>query len=308
MIKQFKILNKSILLLLIIVNLPFVLYSQKDIKPISFDKVVKLKGKKYATYYQLTDSSKIALAIDGPGVLTVYNRVSIDKNSTSSNPYTLEYNLNGRLRYTRPMKAQLKSKQIRYAYLSNSLPSTLKKFDIKIPPGSHVVHFNTKGIANQIGLARFLYQPNRKLIWKEISSLKKLPELFIAHPELNVQRRYARINSENGFVFNAEGHSKIRIYFRAEFDYTTHEQDIIRLKLLKNGNCEAIYKATCFRSDKAEYLNDDERVPGTLRKYYIDIDTNDNAVYEIALKDPSKTAIIRVSLGKEELPATFSKL
>lgn len=283
-------------------------FSQFNIAPKTYKNSLSLIGNKSYTYYEISDTLKTKVVVQGPGILVVNNRAAISSSARQTQPYTLGYTINGRLRYSHRIPALVRSKELNFKDAKIGIPSISHRLKINIPPGKHTLLFSSDFNENQKLLSRFIYQSTQDYDWEELSSLQTNPKVFIVHPHLKKKREYTRIDAEKGFVFRSDKHTKVRIYFRAEFNYKLYEQSTLRFKLLKNGNCEATYKATCFRSDEAEYETERHFVPSTLRKYYIDLDVDRNDVYELILNDPNQSAIVRVFLGKPSVSSSFAKL
>ena len=64
--------------------------------------------------------------------------------------------------------------------------------------------------------------------------------------------------------------------------------------VLKEGS-EVIntYKLSCFRSSQVEYKDNDEMIPGTLDRIYIDVPKGKHS-YTLNVNNNNKTALIRV--------------
>ena len=88
-----------------------------------------------------------------------------------------------------------------------------------------------------------------------------------------------------------------QLFLRADFTYKMHTDNVIRL-VIKSGKDSKTYKLTCKKSKRVENLTDRKLIPGSLEKIYIDIPLKKgNNNYELFLKDPKKSALVRVFLN-----------
>ena len=90
------------------------------------------------------------------------------------------------------------------------------------------------------------------------------------------------------------------MFLRADFDYKMHDQNIIRFILKRDGIPLKTYKITCKKSNAVENLSDQKLICGALEKIFIDLKDIGTHHYEIILKDPNKSAMIRVFLDDKK--------
>ena len=275
---------------------------KKELKPKKFVSTVHMSGQSDFIYYALSEKTSTTLEVKGPGKLTIYNRVRLLDNKKLSQPYYLKYTLDKKKVSTKKISSKEISKKVRYK--SKKLagkPSKADKEVIIIPPGKHTISFY-KYKTNQKAHARFEFTPTAKQNWKELvnTDLKKVDLQYLDTKKKN---QYVRIDHNNSFNFSATNDkSKLRIFLRADFTYKMHTDNIIRL-VLKNGKESKTYKITCKKSKKVENLTDKQLIPGSLEKIYIDIPLKKGQNnYELSLKDPKKSALVRVFINqpKEE--------
>jgi len=274
---------------------------RKEIKPKKFVGTVHMIGSTDFIYYALSEKTKTSIEVTGPGVLTLYNRVRLENNTKLSTPYYLKYTLDKKRIVSRKIGPQAIS--IKVKYKSKKLkgkPSKADKEIIKIPPGKHTISFY-KYKTKQKAHIRFMYEQKEKLNWNELKSDNDLKKVTLQYLKTKKEQQYYRVDNANGFSFvTTKGHSKIRVFLRADFDYKMHSENIIRILLREKGTKTTTYKMTCFKSKKVENRTDKKLIPGKLEKLYIDIPVKGNHSYELLLKDPKKSALVRVFLDKKK--------
>lgn len=271
---------------------------KKELKPKKFVSTVHMSAESDFIYYALSEKTKTTLDVKGPGKLTIYNRVRLLDNNTLSKPYYLKYTLDKKKVATKKISPKEVSKKVRYKNKKLAgKPSKADKEVIIIPPGKHIISFY-KYKTKQKAHVRFEFTPTAKQNWKELVStyLKNVALQYIATKKKN---NYYRINNTEVFRFSTtENNTKVRVYLRADFTYKMHADNVIRL-VLKSGKDSKTYKLTCKKSKKVENLTDRKLIPGRLEKIYIDIPLKKgNSQYELSLKDPNKSALVRVFVNQ----------
>ncbi|NQY06882.1 MAG: hypothetical protein HRT68_12015 [Flavobacteriaceae bacterium] len=266
---------------------------KQEIRPKKFVSIVYIKGPSDFLYYALSEKSKTTIEVEGPGKLTVYNRVRLEKNQPTSTPYYLKYVLDDRLITSRKVGPQKKSEKIKYKKNLPGTPSKADKEVIKIPPGKHKLTF-FKHKTMQKAHVRFVYQKSDKISWRELKNNKDSKGIKIQYTKSKKEQTYFRVTNKNSFSFSAENNSKLRVFLRADFDYKIHNQNIIRLIVKKDGKQIGTYKVTCKKSIAVDNLTYKKLIPGSLEKIFIDLPKGQKGKYEILLKDPNKSAMIRV--------------
>lgn len=276
--------------------------AQKEIKPLKFLTTVQLTGPSDFIYYALSEKVKTALVVEGPGELTLYNRVRLNTNEKESKPYFLKYTLNNKMIISKKIGPQTASQKIKYKSTKvDGVPSVVDKVIIKIPPGKHKLNFY-KCKTDQKVHVRFMYKQEIKTNWKEIKTKNDLKQVVILNLKSKKTQNYSRIDNFQRFKFSTnEDNSKIRVFLRADFNYKMHSQNVCRVILKENGKNIATYKITCHKSKVVENKTDKKLIPGSLEKLYIDIPVNGKHNFELLLKEPNQSALVRVFIDESEV-------
>lgn len=301
----FKFIKLSLLITFFIAS--HVLHAQKkELKPKKFVSTVHMSGSSDLIYYALSEKAKTTIEVQGPGKLTIYNRVRLLDHKTLSKPYYLKYTIDKKKVATKKISAKKVSQKI--CYKNKKLigkPSKADKEVITITPGKHTISFY-KYKTKQKAHVRFEFLPTEKQNWKELvnTDLKNVVLQYLASKK---KIKYTRITNKDSFRFSSTiNHSKVRIFLRADFTYKMHTDNIIRL-VLKNGTETKTYKLTCNKSKTVENLTDRTLVPGKLEKIYLDIPLQKGIhQYELSLKDPKKSALVRVFINQPKIEKTLS--
>jgi len=268
---------------------------KQEVKPTKFVNLVPMVGDSDFVYYALSEKSKTTIEVQGPGDLIVYNRVRLEKNQERSKPYYLKYLLDNKRIISEKIGPQTKSSKVTYKGNLKGTPSKADKITIQIPPGKHTLNFYKYKTKNKAHV-RFVYEQKAKPHWIDQTPLTALEPVGITHITSKKTQNYYRIDANQGFSFSANNQQRIRVYLRADFTYKMHGNNVLRL-VLKQGSSEiSTYKITCQKSNKVEYANDKKHIAGALEKIYIDLPKGVDQTYELQLKEPGKSAIIRVSL------------
>ena len=275
---------------------------KKELKPKQFVSTVHMKGKADFIYYALSEKTKTTIEVEGPGKLTVYNRARLEKNEQASQPYYLKYLLNNKLVISKKIGPQDKSTKVRYKNKLPGVPTKAVKEVIKIPPGKHKISF-FKHKAKHKAHVRFVYEKTKKTHWKELTSKDNDP-IKIQYLKSKKQQQYFRVNNKEGFLFSTNNNKKLRVFLRADFDYKMHNENIIRFILKRDGKPIKTYKVTCKKSNAVENISNQKLIPGNLEKIFIDLKDSGAHRYEIILKDPKKSAMIRVFVDDKEKATT----
>ncbi|WP_299551744.1 hypothetical protein [Seonamhaeicola sp.] len=272
---------------------------RKEIKPKKFVSLVHMTSDSDFVYYALSEKTKTSITVTGPGKLIVFNRVRLEDNQKASRPYYLKYIIDGKRIISQKIGPQEMSKKVSYKSNLPGTPSKVDKEVINIPPGKHQLNFY-KYKTKQKAHVRFVFQPTKKLFWKELKSISNLNRVKIEHQKNKKQQTYYRIDNKSGFKFRNDSSQKLRIFLRADFNYKMHDENVIRFALKKNGEVIKTYKVTCKKSAAVQNITDKALMPGALEKVFIDIPSQDKNQYEIVLKNSDKSAIIRVFLGNKK--------
>lgn len=301
---------KALLITILLVASHNLQAQKKELKPKKFVSTVHMSGQSDFIYYALSEKTSTTLEVKGPGKLTIYNRVRLIDNKKLSKPYYLKYTLDKKKVSTKKISPKEVSKKVRYKSKKlTGKPSKADKEVIIIPPGKHVISFY-KYKTKQKAHARFEFTPTAKQNWKELVSTD-LKKVELQYLDTKKKNKYVRIDHNNSFSFSTtNNNSKLRIFLRADFTYKMHTDNIIRL-VLKSGQNTKTYKLTCKKSKKVENLTDKKLIPGSLEKIYIDIPLKKGQnQYSLFLKDPKKSALVRVFINQskeEKILSTVSK-
>ena len=273
---------------------------QSEIKPKKFVSAVYMNGASDFIYYALSEKSKTTLMVNGPGKLTVYNRVRLENNAAQSTPYYLKYIVDGKKIATKKVGPQKFSKKVRYKNSKlKGKPSKADKETILVPPGKHHITFY-KYKTKQKAHVRFVFTPSKKLKWTEVTD-STLSKVNLQYVKTKKSNHYTRIDENNSFrLVTGKENTKIRIFLRADFTYKTHTTNTVRLVVKSENGDLKIYKLTTKKSNSVENLSDKHLIPGKLEKIYIDLPLEKEQSYELSLKDKNQSALIRVFLDNQK--------
>ena len=292
--------NVSALMLLVLLS-SNVCAQKKELKPKKFVGTVHMIGSTDFIYYALSEKTKTSIEVTGPGLLTLYNRVRLENNAKLSTPYYLKYTLDNKRIVSRKIGPQAISSKVKYKSKKlKGKPSKADKENIKIPPGQHTISFY-KYKTKQKAHIRFVYEQKEKINWNELKPENDLKKVTLQYLKTKKEQQYYRVDDAKEFSFTTtKSHSKIRVFLRADFDYKMHSENIIRILLKEKGEKTTTYKLTCFKSKKVENRTDKKLIPGKLEKLYIDIPLKGDHSYGLLLKDPKKSALVRVFVDKKK--------
>jgi len=282
---------------LMISNIETVLDKGVILEPKEFTETVQITGASDYTYYSLSNEERTTIEVIGPGTLSVYNRVQLEEDVLKSQSYFLKYIIDGAKVQTKKINSKLHSNNVSYKNKElNSKPSKAHKEVIRIPPGKHSISFYKSNVDQNVHV-RFKFDKTKKQNWKEIKSYG-LQKVQLQEVSSKKKVSYSRIDHTKSFNFStSRNNSKIRVFFRADFDYKMYNQSIIRFTLKNQSGEFRNYKLTVEKSNRVENLTDKELVPGKLEKIYIDIPVNQNEKYELSIKDSKNSALVRVFLN-----------
>ncbi len=249
-----------------------------------------IKSGKRLKYYKLNSVIPTIVNINDPGKLIVYSRKRLTENNKKG--YSFSYkDKNANKRIIRVDSPKLSLSAVYKSFNIDQIPSGYTKTVIDIPNRYGELIFSSDFPVD----ARFLFmKDDKKTIWKDISSINKSESIILQYKESETERKYYRISEDQTFSFNVTGPKKIRILSRGEYHYDMHSNNDYEIILKKGTEVINTYKLSCFRSSKVEYKDNDEMIPGTLDRIYIDIPEGEHT-YTLSVNNNNKTALIRVS-------------
>lgn len=271
----------------------------KQIHPQRFVSTVSMTGETDFVYYELSTTEATSVDIEGPGTLTVYHRTPLSPKQRESEPYFVSYVMDYRQMKSTKIGPQAASRKFSYRDGRKKVPSKAQKEVIEIPPGMHQINFRKQQVSESAHV-RFAFTPSQRLQWKTVKPQWGPVPIGIRYLKSKETRTYRRISKDCGFKFTASDARRIRVYLRADFSHASHHEKVSRLQLKRNGEVVKTYKITCRKSKEVEFTNDSRSIPGTLRTLYIDIPAGEEHQYELSLKHPKDSAIVRVSLGRDQ--------
>ena len=288
------------LVIVLITSFNSVQAQQSEIKPKKFVSAVYMNGSSDFIYYALSEKSKTTIMVNGPGKLTVYNRVRLENNVAQSTPYYLKYIVDGKKVATKKVGPQKLSKKVRYKNSKlKGKPSKADKETILVSLGKHQITFY-KYKTKQKAHVRFVFTPSKKIKWKEMAD-STLSKINLQYVKTKKSNQYTRIDQNQSFhLVTGKENKKIRIFLRADFTYKTHTTNTVRLVLKSEDGTQKVYKLTTKKSNTVENLSDKHLIPGKLEKIYIDLPLEKEQSYELSLKDKNQSALIRVFIDDQK--------
>ncbi|MBI1838326.1 MAG: hypothetical protein HYR91_13775 [Flavobacteriia bacterium] len=269
--------------------------SQK-IKPYHYVSKVKLKTKKTATYYALSDTKKTEIKITGPGVLEVLLRVRLVDTLTKSKSYYITYCIDNSKVMTKKIPSALLSKKTVYTSKINGKPSIAKKIKIKIPSGVHRISF-LKARTKQKIHSHYTFKSQKELQWTPVSPMVKLENVNIKYLDKNSTLKvFNRISKEKKFVFETKDSMQLKILIKAELTTTINSNSPIYLELKEGDKILKTYKVTGKISKKTEYLDEKKLIAGNTNVIYVNVPKGKHQ-YEFNIVDEKKSALILVYSG-----------
>ena len=296
----------NLLCALLLTNLSF---AQQRIKPQTKNtKTIITTGKTNSTYYNLSKQKPVTVTVSGPGELVVYTRTLVNQDRNSSRPFILKYKVDGKRVKTKKVPKKQKSLRSRVKKNTKTLATKAHKVRIKIPDGKHTYSFYRQTSKQKV-ITRFSFEKQTKSAWKEIKSKHLKPVIL---KDLNNKKtvNYAQISNKESFSFKTTNNtSRIRLFFRANFNYKMLEDCVNRLEIKIDGKPTA-FKIASKKSSRLENITHSELIPGALEKIYIDVPAKGNHTIEISLNDDTNTSgLIRVFASTNKFKnGTYEKL
>ncbi len=260
------------------------------IKPTVFDENSLLLSGKLHKYYKL--NSKIATRIKLPdmGELIVYTRMRLDDKTAKK--YDFSYRM-GKSKYNKILVEDVKT-TTNTLYKSSKIeatPSTVHKTTIKITDPSQVIQFASEFPVD----ARFVFVKSKeKHVWKKVETSSKASVVLVSKKSES-ERVYHRIDNATSFDFlvNTAENTMLKVFVRGEFTYDMISNNDYEIILKDHGKMVNTYKLSCERSKEMNYKNDDELIPGSLDKIYIDVPKGQHK-YSFSIQNKGKSALLRV--------------
>ena len=260
------------------------------LKPTQYDKKTNIRSGEVFKYYKLNSKIKTTIKLDKPGKLIVYTRMRL--NDKGMGDYFFSYKID-KANFTKVNVTATKpaSKTMYKSFYNTKTPSAFYKTIINIDDAAQQVEFTSKDAVD----ARFvLIEAPEKITWTAVKTDNTDP-VILTTKKTNKDRIYNRINTTKTFNFNidAKKATKIKLFVRGEFTYDMLSNNDYELLLRDNGKIINTYKLSCDRSREMKYKDNDELIPGTLDKVFINVSKGKHN-YSIAVNNNGKTALIRV--------------
>jgi len=260
------------------------------LKPINDNKIVTIiKGNKNR-YYNLASKIPTRIHLKQSGKLIVYTR----KRMTGREPeaYSFEWkSKSGKIKNIHIKNAKISRVSAYTSRKIKAVPSIYHKTVIDINQASEILEFSSRDAVD----ARFIFKPDKKKQkWIPITVHSKTVPLKVRKKELI--RKYYRLTQGKPIEFDIRTKKPVhlRILVRGEFTYDMFSANDFVLEFYESGKLVKTYKLTGERSQELIYLNEKERVPGTLDKIFMEVPSGEHH-YEIKLKDKDKSALIRIA-------------
>ena len=247
-----------------------------------------IRGEKHR-YYNLNSKIPARLEFDKPGRLVVYTRYRMDMREPAV--YSFTYRTGTGKISTKKVNGAKMSRRSRY--LSRRMkerPSVYEKTIIEIRDVPVVLEF----ASNQPVDARFVFKPvAEKEVWQSIPV--EAPGVRLKVRGKKTMRKYYRLTPESPvhFEISARKPEQVRILVRGEFTYDMFSTNDFVLELSDHDIPVKTYKLSGDKSQKLEYYDDKERVPGTLDKIYLQVQPGTHK-YSLSLKDRDKTVLLKI--------------
>ncbi len=255
------------------------------------------KGNLY-TYYALSRDSATHISVTGPGKLKITTHARFTSESPDSLSYTVVYYIdNTDVKLFNAKKVIRAGKDV-FIQSIDDMPSTPKKYIIKVEPGVHDYNFLMLNISPQVDL-RYKFVPDSVVEWKDKFSLTDTSEINIRIDKSST-KPYYRFSADNPQKFKVKGPTTLRVLTRLEYNYSMQGFISYLVSVKRNDTIADTYKLEGKPSQEAQYTNDKKLIPGTLEEFFLDVPAGDN-YYEFTLLDKKLTALIRVSKGSKVL-------
>jgi hypothetical protein len=293
---------KKLLLLLLVIVLSNQILAQKNIKVLTKNTELILKGKKEYKYFRLDKTKPTKISVNGPGKLKVIVRIksnSMDKVST--NLLSIKAIADNKKMILKSVPVLKKSTK----FSSNTKwISESKDFIFSVLPDNHIFTFLLNEIETEGDVyVHFSFTPESKVEWEERISINQTEEKVDLISEKNPKGfTYFRIDQENSFKDTVKGRDWIKIIIRPEFKYSEFSDLSVRVALKINGEIVKTYTVNSKRSKVLRYKENGKMIPGTSDKIYYKIPNKNIPIsYEIVVIGSKKSALLRVKTSTLKL-------
>lgn len=262
-----------------------------NIKPLSI-----LWGETFK-YYKLNSEKLTKIELNDYGKLIVYTRMRMSEDKETQ--YDFSYRIDGQKTKKLTIDGANLSKKATYKSIQiPETPSTYQKTTIDIKKDYQSILFSSD---DQID-ARFVFV--KKVVdkdWKKVVTSNRTQIPLVVKKD-NQIRSYNRITTSKTFDFKIVTNepAKLKVYIRGEFTYEMHDNNDYEIVLTDNGKIVNTYKLSCHRSKVMKYKSNDDLIPGTLDKLFIDVPDGKHH-YSIRVNNRDKTALVRVLIGSAKV-------
>lgn len=262
----------------------------KNLKPIETTgrKTEMIIGSK-RRYYTLSKKKRTLVVTDGPGKLYVYARLKTNKSNKMAIKYVRDQKLVKTL--VRDSLKSISSALYTSKEKTDRL-SKLQKFVLKIPAGKHEFEFFE---SNKYSSTDVYFEYIRELPkkWKDVS-LPTEKTVQLKSVKTQKPRDYYRVDNEKTISIEVMGPTQIRIMSRVEFEYHMHSNVQATLMVYEGDKQVKAFKFSSKRSKKMEYVSDDDHIPGTLNKMYLEVPEGKHT-YKLKVDNGGKSVLTRFS-------------
>ena len=267
--------------------------AQQILKPVTtYVKTEIITGKTTSEYVELSRYKPIKVTVEGPGELVIYSRLEVNSDQ--------KYSASGRLKYKidnkqiKSIKIPKKKLSLRSRIKGNTSTSISKahKTRIKVPEGKHTFSLYKQNKTQKI-YSKYVYVKKKKVAWTEIKN-KDTKQVILRDIKNKKKVAYSEISKNDVFTFQTdENTNKIRLFFRANFNYKMLEDCTNRLQVKIDGKLSS-FKIVSKKSTRYENISNTNLIPGIQERIYIDLSIKGSHKVEIFLKDPYYKALIRI--------------
>jgi hypothetical protein len=277
------------------------LSKSKEIKPVKFkSKLVILESGKKKIYYPVEQKDPVVLSLKGPGKLHIITRALIkDKNNVPGN-YSVHWTLDGGKLYDILIKNIKISSRSKFQLYTDDFSTINKNINIVLTPGEHTIQIYSGNDTPEI-LTRFLFTKTKekKVKWVMLSpSISNEPVDLVTHENVV---HYYRFSEKIPLKIKINGPTYLRVLTRFENHYNMKGRINYRLELKENGKLIHTYLLSSMFSDVTTYKNENSKMPGKAREFYIDVPKGKHT-YTIVPIDKDKNSILaRVLFPKKDV-------
>lgn len=290
---------KQLKSLLICIFLSLQVNAQKNIKVISKNNEIILKGKHEYKYYRLDETKPTKITVNGPGTLKAFVRVkSTNLNQISSKPFNIKCILDNKKVSFKKVPNLTKSAKFS---TSKKWMSLSKEFKFNVQPDRHKYTFFLTDNAEN-AYVHFVFIPDSKVKWEERKSINSNEEKATLVSDKNKNGfTYYRVNSKMTFKDTTSNCEYLKIITRPEFKHSEFSDLTLRIGLKINGKIVKTYTVNSRRSRVMRYKENGKMIPGTSDKIYYKLTNKKTPFqYEIVVLGSKKSVLIRVKKSKSK--------